>query len=216
LPQIILLSVFCYLFGSIVASSSVSYVDRRIALHPVFTLGMAMLAILWLAMAVELFTLLMSVSGTMCALTLGSQLVIFPLLATIDLKVRQVPTFLVRVGSLWTLLVLLLGGGSSLLARAALMTALYVAPLLLVNLLKPRSIGMGDVRLGIYVGPLLSFSSSLLAIPLVLAASSAFALVASCVARLIFGMTMKRIPLVPFILLATLILQFTPGWLPIR
>ncbi len=175
-----------------------------------------MLAILWLAMAVELFTLLMSVSGTMCALTLGSQLVIFPLLATIDLKVRQVPTFLVRVGSLWTLLVLLLGGGSSLLARAALMTALYVAPLLLVNLLKPRSIGMGDVRLGIYVGPLLSFSSSLLAIPLVLAASSAFALVASCVARLIFGMTMKRIPLVPFILLATLILQFTPGWLPIR
>ncbi|MDA8272020.1 MAG: hypothetical protein M0Z39_11610 [Actinomycetota bacterium] len=216
MPQIILLSVFCYLFGSIVASSSVSYVDRRIALHPVFTLGMAMLAILWLAMAVELFTLLMSVSGTMCALTLGSQLVIFPLLATIDLKVRQVPTFLVRVGSLWTLLVLLLGGGSSLLARAALMTALYVAPLLLVNLLKPRSIGMGDVRLGIYVGPLLSFSSSLLAIPLVLAASSAFALVASCVARLIFGMTMKRIPLVPFILLATLILQFTPGWLPIR
>ena len=102
------------------------------------------------------------------------------------------------------------------MARAALMTALYVAPLLLVNLIRPRSIGMGDVRLGIYVGPLLSFSRSLLAIPLVLAASSAFTLVVSCAARLIFNMTLKRIPLVPFILLAVLIIQLTPGWLPMR
>ncbi len=175
-----------------------------------------MLAFLWLAMAVKLFILLVSESGTMRALTLGSQLVLFPLLATIDLKVRKVPTLLVRVGSLWALIILFLGGGSPLLAKAALMTSLYVSPLLLVNLIRPRSIGMGDIRLGIYVGPLLSPSSSLLAIPLVLAASSAFTLVVSCAARLIFNRTLKRIPLVPFILLAVLIIQLTPGWLPMR
>lgn len=216
MPQIILLSVFCYLSGSIVASRSVSYVDRRIVIHSVFTLGTAILALFWVATAVKLLTLLVPVSGTTLALTLGSQLVIFPLLATIDLEVQKVPTFLVRVGSLWTSLVLLLGGGSPLLARAAFTTVLYTAPLLLVNLIEPRSIGMGDVRLGIYIGPLLSFSRSLLAVPLVLAASSAFALVASSAVRLIFGMTLKRIPLVPFILLAVLIFQLTPGWLPIR
>ncbi|SQI28917.1 prepilin peptidase [Rhodococcus coprophilus] len=70
-------------------------------------------------------------------------------LATVDILVRRLPNVLTLGGGVAVLSVAsITGHGSAALAGAALMTA----PMLVVHLVSPRSLGAGDVKLAVALG----------------------------------------------------------------
>ncbi len=175
-----------------------------------------MLGISWLVNLSFLCEISLRAYGFAYVLILIGQHALFPVLAVIDLEVKQVPTLLLRLGSGWTVLMLLVSHGFPSLVLAGISTALFIAPLAMSNWAKPGSIGSGDVRLGIYIGPILSIVNPIFASLVVLVISSVLALVAAFTLRLVLGLKVKRIPLVPFILGGVVTLQLVPSWLPIH
>ncbi|MDA8081232.1 MAG: hypothetical protein M0Z96_06435 [Actinomycetota bacterium] len=214
--QIQLLSILSYALGSIIALRTVSYRDRVLSVAGLSNLRLLVMGLAWSVDTAWLCELTLRADGFFALLLLVVQLAFFPVLAAVDLMVRQVPTLLVRIGSGWTVLVLLMCCGAPSLARAGISTVLFIAPLAMSNWIKPRSIGGGDLRLGIFVGPVVSVLNPVFAPLAVLAMSSLLALIATFTSRLAFGANLNRIPLVPFILCGVVVIQLTPNWRPIH
>lgn len=216
MPQIQLLSILSYVLGSIIALRTVSYRDHVLSVTGLPNLRLLALGLAWCVSTTWLCELSFRSNGFSSVLVLVGQLIFFPVLAAVDLGVRQVPTLVVRLGSGWTLLILLISHGLPSLVRAGISTALFISPLAMTNWIKPHSIGRGDLRLGIFIGPVLSILSPVFAPLAVLAMSSVLALVVAFASRLMFGASSNRIPLVPFILSGVVAMQLLPNWPPIH
>ncbi len=216
MPQVQLLSMLSYLLGSIIALRTVTYHDRILSVNRPPGLGLFALCIAWCVSAARLCELTFRTGGFFYVLVLAGQLALFPVLVAVDLAVRQVPTLLVRLGSGWTLLLLIMSHGFPALVRAGISTSVFISPLAITNLVKPQSIGSGDLRLGIFIGPILSTLSPVFAPLAVLAISSVLALVAVFASRVMSGASLDRIPLVPFILCGVVAMQLLPSWQPIH
>ena len=214
--QIQLLSILSYLLGSIIAFRTVSYRDHVLSVTGLANLSLLAMGLAWCFGTAWLCELTFRANGFFSLLFLMGQVVFFPVLAAVDLGVRQVPTLLIRMGSGWTVLVLLICRGVPSLVWAGISTALFIAPLAMSNWIKPYSIGGGDLRLGIFVGPILSVLNPVFAPLAVLVMSSLLVLVAAFIFRLVFGANSNRVPLVPFILSGVVAIQLVPNWLPIH
>ena len=171
-----------------------------------------LLASIWLVLSVRIVFLGLATHGWDSGVSSATQLIIFPMLAAIDLEVRRVPTALVRAGSILTLGAVVASGGISLLISAMGALLLFAAPLILVNIFQPNAIGSGDIRLGVYLGPLLSLGSPPLAVPVALWLACLLTIIVSVAYRIVFRRSLKRIPLVPFILCGVVLVQIMPVW----
>ncbi|NNN18671.1 MAG: hypothetical protein HKL84_02330 [Acidimicrobiaceae bacterium] len=204
--------VLCFSVGTVLSARAISYRDRQISVQISPNLGFLSLGVIWLLVSGWLVDYNLQQFGLVRASGLVCQLVLFPPLAMIDLAVRKVPTLLVRTGSIWIILILVMSQEFAALPRAVLSVILFVGPLMLVNVIQPHAIGEGDIRLGTFIGPLLCIDHSPMVIPAVLAISSIMAFVAASGARLIIARRISSVPLVPFILAAVVLVELSPRW----
>ena len=204
------ISATCYLSGMIVARGSIYYSSGRLEIWPLTNLWATVVGLTWLILSAVLCVRSLSEGGWVAAVTGAGQLLIFPLLASIDLEVQQVPTLLVRVGSSSIAACMVICRGDLALVPLICGATLFMAPLVLVNILQPNAVGAGDIRLGTYLGPLLSSQGRLFAIPVALAVASFLALFVSLCLAPLLGRSQKRIPLVPFLLCGVFAAQLMP------
>lgn len=200
-------TTLCYAVGFMAAARTASYSEGHLRIRIFDDLSSLLSCSCWALSTLALVFWSAQLIGTGPALVALGQLAIFPILAVVDLQVRKVPTLLVEIGSIWTLLVLGARTGVGSDGFAMLLACAYMTPLLLVNMVHKGSLGAGDIRLGIYVGPVLAQSRLALVVPEVLVIASVLALAFAGVYRVVARRSIIRIPLVPFILGAIVMVQ---------
>lgn len=136
------------------------------------------------------------------------ELLLFPVLGAIDLDVRKVPDKLLILGSFATGTILYFHLGFPGVIKSALMAVAYAFPLVAVNLIKPGSIGGGDIKLGFILAVVLGPNGSIFTVLEVLLIANLLAVVAYPALRFATTSPWRGIPMVPFLTLVVLLFSF--------
>lgn len=210
-PVQLLVLTACQAVGFFTSSEAIAYENRRLKFITL-RLGSIMGVVAWATLNACFCRLLLTHGQVSNFVIAGCEMIAFPIFAHVDISVRKVPTSLLRLGSGVIFLTLAFSGGYEAITRALLFTVTYCAPLVAMKLFSARAIGSGDIRLGVLIGPILSNGFSLLAVPVMLIVSCALATAFVIGVRLVQGVKLERIPLVPFLLAAVVVLQVAYGF----
>lgn len=183
-----------------------AYEGRRLRLLTL-TAGSLVSVTVWISLGLYCASQFLSHGGVPNFIIAECEMVTFPIFVSVDITTRKVPTILLRFGSGAVYGALAFSGGYQAMVKAFVFTVVYGIPLVAVKLLNARAIGTGDIRLGVLIGPILSSGFPLQAIPAMLVVSCVLVIVYVAEIRLVKGVKIDRIPMVPFLLIAVLILQ---------
>lgn len=189
----------------------VSYSGRRFFLERLPSLGVSILVILWVSFGAAYLMGVFTKFGIALMLICLVQVVVFPVLISVDIVEHKVPTALLQVSGAIVAVVLLCTIRYLPVYPIIESTCLLVLPYLLVNVVKFSSIGSGDLRLCMLLGPLIGlFLGPLDAINVNLLACTG-AVVAAMFFRSVLGMKITKIPLAPFLITSLLCLECYQG-----
>lgn len=185
----------------------VSYSDRRFILEKSPSLGVSILFILWLSFGTAYLLSVLTNFGVALTVIWLVQVAIFPVLISVDILENKVPTVLLRVGGVIVAGVLLFSIRHLPVFPAIEGTCLLILPYLLSNVIKPSSIGVGDLRLCLLLGPLIGlFLGPWDALNVNFLACAGLVVVVLFL-RTVLGLKITKMPLAPFLITALLWLE---------
>lgn len=197
----------CQVSGYMVSISIFDYRNGEIRIWRLPNFGHLVLALVWLSSTFAPWWPHVSQSPSFFRVFIVIELLLFPVLGAIDLDVRKVPDKLLIVGSVMCGGVLCFYLGFPGLVKSLLLTIGYVFPLVVVNLIKPGSIGGGDIKLGYVLAAVLTPIGSLFTILEILLIANIMAVFAYPVLRYLTVPCWRGIPMVPFLTSAVLLIS---------
>lgn len=198
----------CQVSGYMVSISIFDYREEVIRIWRLPSFGQLILALVWLYAIFAIWLSCDKNCNSLCKVLMAMGLLLFPVLGAIDLDVRKVPDKLLILGSAVCGIVLYSYLGFPGLLKSFLLTAVYAFPLVTVNLIKPGSIGGGDIKLGYILASVITPIGSPFTILQLLLIANTLAILAYPAIRWITAPPWRGIPMVPFLTLAVLLITF--------
>ncbi|MCL5076817.1 MAG: prepilin peptidase [Actinobacteria bacterium] len=198
----------CQVSGYVVSISIFDYRNEEIRIWRLPSLGHLMLVLVWLFFTFVPWLPPRSQFPSSFKVFIVIELLLFPVLGAIDLDVRKVPDKLLILGSVMCGGVLCFYLGFPGFVKSLLLTIGYAFPLVVVNLIKPGSIGGGDIKLGYVLAAVLTPIGSFFTILEILLIANVLAVFAFPVLRYLTVPPWRGIPMVPFLTSAVLLISF--------
>lgn len=198
----------CQVPGYLVSVSIFDYRTGEIRIGRLPSLGHLILALVWLYSTFAIWLQFGTGLNPYCNVLIVIELLLFPVLGAIDLDVRKVPDKLLILGSVACGADLYFYLGFPGLLKSFSLAICYALPLVVVNLVKPGSIGGGDIKLGYVLAAVLTPVATFFTVLEMLLVANILAIFAYPALRYMTVSPWRGIPMVPFLTFSVMLISF--------
>lgn len=198
--------VLCELTGYLAAREVFGYRRQKLCWKPFPSLSSVLFAFIWLISAGVILHRWWLVDSHRDFVALVPVIVAFPIFNAIDIESRLVPTSLVKITSIYSFLSVYLAEGLLGVTKSLLCIATYMLPMMVVEGMRPGSIGGGDLKFGLLVGPLVGAIGSPIDVIDLLMIANMMAISVFCVNKVGRFSHKRSIPMIPYLTTSTVLL----------